>query len=75
MLRETYSKHGINRLSSKIPEVSTIGHAMMKNLLKIKDNAIHDKKVEICELREKVEDLRLVINMMVRGINQMEVIQ
>lgn len=69
MLRETYSKHEINRLSSKIPKVSTIGHAMMKNLLKIKDNAIHDKKVEICQLREKVEDLQLVVNMMVAEFN------
>jgi len=65
MLRETYSKHRFNRISSKIPDVSTIGQARLKQILKFKDNALHDKKAEIFELRKKLEDFRLVINMMV----------
>jgi len=75
MSRETYSRHRFNKLSSKVPDVSTIGIARFKQILRIKDGAIHDKKAEICELREKLGDLRLVINMMIRGINQMEPIQ
>ncbi len=76
MSRETFSKHKFNKISSKFPgQPQTTSWVLLEKILRARDDAIHDKKAEICELREKNGDLRLVINMMIRGINQMEVIQ
>lgn len=73
-MRETYLNPKFDKGSIKIPEGGSIGSFRLKKILRLKDEAIHDKKAEICKLRETNDDLRLAINMMVRGINNMQVI-
>jgi len=72
MSRETYSKHKFNKISSIFQgQTQTLGPSRLDKILQARDDAIHDKKAEICELREKNENLRFVINKM----SQMEAIQ
>jgi len=71
MLRETYSKHKFNKISSKFQgQMQSISGFRLERILKARDDAIHDKKAEIFVLREKLGDLRLVINMMIQESNK-----
>jgi len=57
MLRETYSKDKFNKISSTYQgQVQTVGGGRLDKILQARDNALHDKKAEICELREKLAD-------------------
>lgn len=57
--------------SADLKDLQTFGVARVKELMRVKDNIIHDKKAEICKLREENDILLEVIRMMVRGINKM----
>jgi len=67
MLRETYSKNKFNKISSVYQaKPQSLSGFKLERILKARDDALHDKKAEIYQLREKLVDLKLVINMMIR---------
>lgn len=69
MRREMYPKVKFNPVSVKVPDFGSVGILRLKKILQVKDEAIHDKKAEICRLREQVGDLKLLVNMMIRESN------
>lgn len=71
--KDTYPKERFDRCitDKEIAEQTCFSSARVKVLMHVKNNIIHDKKAEICMLREKNESLVEVIRMMVRGINNM----
>lgn len=47
--------------SADLKNKQTLGVAKVKELMRVKDNIIHDKKAEICGLREEIENLKALI--------------
>jgi len=54
-----------------LDSIQTLENVRRRELFRIKDNIIHDKKAEICALREERDRFLEVIKMMIRGINNM----
>ena len=54
-----------------LDSIQTLGNVRVRELFRIKDNMIHDKKAEICALREERDRFLEVIKIMLRGSNNM----
>lgn len=71
MQRPSYPKIKFNGNPLTVEEINKLSNGRVRATIRNRDNAIHNKKAEICSLREKIDDLGEVINMMVRAINNM----
>jgi len=70
---ETVPKQNFVKVTTpkELESLQTFGVGRVRELIRVKDNIIYDKKAEICALREKNDRLLEVIKMMVRGISNM----
>lgn len=60
-MRETYSKIKYCNYPYSSDEIRNINDRRLKATFRTKDNIIHDKKAEIYQLREEIENLKALI--------------
>lgn len=70
-MRDTYPKHIYGNKNLSKAEINNLASKKVKAALGKKDNEIFNKKNEVCQLREQVKGLKLLIGM-IGGVGNIE---